>query len=198
MPKPPIQITRYPNRRFYARNESKYISLQGIEELVRAGETVEIRDSQTDEDLTRAVLTRIIMERQPDKMRLFPTDMLHCILRSNEVTTDFLRDYFRHALPYLEYLHRHSAAAMTLAQPMHWVKAWLDSIPLQRPNAPNRTPADRRRSACPACRRAGSKNSPIGRGTDRRNNRKAHNRRQARLARQGQASCPTARRVHYT
>ena len=41
MPKPPTQITRYPNRRFYARNESKYVSLPGIEELVRAGETVE-------------------------------------------------------------------------------------------------------------------------------------------------------------
>jgi polyhydroxyalkanoate synthesis repressor PhaR len=129
MAKSPILITRYPNRRFYARNESKYVSLEGIEQMIREGETVEIRDSQTDEDLTRAVLARIIMERQPEKMRLFPIDMLHGILRSNEVTTDFLRDYFRHALPYLEYLHRHSAAAMTLAQPMHWVKAWLDGIP---------------------------------------------------------------------
>ena len=78
------------------------------------------------------------MERQPDKMRLFPIDMLHGILRSNEVTTDFLRDYFRHALPYLEYLHRHSAAAMSLSQPMHWVKAWLDSIPMQQPSPPSR------------------------------------------------------------
>jgi polyhydroxyalkanoate synthesis repressor PhaR len=133
----PIQITRYPNRRFYARNESKYISLQGIEELVRSGQDVEIHDSQTDEDLTRCVLTRIIMERQPEKMRLFPTAMLHFIVRSNEMTSDFLRDYFRHALPYLEYLHRHSAAAMSLAQPMHWVKAWLDSIPrLRETNSP--------------------------------------------------------------
>jgi polyhydroxyalkanoate synthesis repressor PhaR len=142
MPKPPIQITRYPNRRFYARNESKYISLEGIEQLVRAGETVEIRDSQTDEDLTRAVLARIIMERQPEKMRLFPTDMLHCILRSNEVTSDFLRDYFRNALPYLEYLHRHSTAAMSMAQPMHWLKAWLDSVPRPRPAEAETTAAD--------------------------------------------------------
>ena len=129
MRQPPIQITRYPNRRFYARSESKYVSLQGIEDLVRGGQNVEIHDSQTDEDLTRAVLTRIIMDRQPEKMRLFPVDMLHCIVRANEMTTDFLRDYFRHALPYLEYLHRHSTAAMTLAQPMHWVKAWLDNMP---------------------------------------------------------------------
>ena len=62
-------------------------------------------------------------------MRLFPIDMLHFILRSNDVMSDFLRDYFRHSLPYLEYLQRHSAAAAkTLVQPIHWVKAWLDSI----------------------------------------------------------------------
>ncbi len=112
MPEAPVQITRYPNRRFYTRHESRYVSLQEIEGMVRDGKQVEIRDSQTDEDLTAGVLTRIIMERQPEKMRLFPIEMLHSILRSNEVMSDFLRDYFRHALPYLEYLQRHNAAAM--------------------------------------------------------------------------------------
>lgn len=123
----PIQIARYPNRRFYARHESKYVSLQEIEEMVKAGRNVEIRESQTDEDLTRSVLTRIILERQPEKMLLFPTDMLHFILRSNEVMTDFLRDYFQHSLTYLDYLQRHSGAG-TIARPIHWVKAWLDGI----------------------------------------------------------------------
>src|SRR5439155_21553596 len=63
-----------------------------------------------------------------EKMGLFPIDMLHFILRSNDVMMDFLRDYFRHALPYLEYLQRHSAAAINLVRPIHWVKAWLDRI----------------------------------------------------------------------
>ena len=31
----PILIKRYPNRRYYARNTSKYVSLQEIEELIR-------------------------------------------------------------------------------------------------------------------------------------------------------------------
>ena len=122
-----VQIARYPNRRFYARQESKYVSLPEIEEMVKAGKKVEIRESQTDEDLTRLVLTRIMLERQPEKMLLFPTDMLHFILRSNEVMTDFLRDYFRHSLTYLDYLQRHSGAG-TMARPIHWVKAWLDGI----------------------------------------------------------------------
>ncbi len=122
-----IQIKRYPNRRYYARHTSQYVSLSEIEEMVQSGQTVEIRDSQSGEDLTRIVLTQIIVERQPEKMSLFPADMLHFIVRSNDAMSDFLRDYFRHSLTYLDYLQRHSAAT-PLTQPMHWVKAWLDGI----------------------------------------------------------------------
>ena len=120
-----VQIKRYPNRRFYARNTSKYVSLQEIEEMIRQGHTVEIRDSRTGESMTRAVLAQIILERQPEKMSLFPVDMLHYILRSNDVMGGFLRDYFRHSLTYLDYLQKHGATAKELANPMHWVKAWL-------------------------------------------------------------------------
>ena len=124
----PVQIKRYPNRRYYARSTSKYVSLEEIDAMVKAGETVEIRDSQTGENLTRNVLAQIIIERQPDKMALFPTDMLHFILRANDVMSDFLRDYFRHSLTYLAFLQKHSRTAKTLVQPMHWAKAWLDGI----------------------------------------------------------------------
>src|SRR3990170_8078321 len=74
-----IQIKRYPNRRFYARNTSKYVSLPEIEEMVRAGQTVDVRDSQTGDDITHPVLTQIIMDRQPEKIALFPIEMLHSI-----------------------------------------------------------------------------------------------------------------------
>lgn len=132
-----IHIRRYPNRRFYDRNSSKYIALDDIEQMVRSGKNVEIRDSQSNDDLTGAVLTRIIVDRNPEKVNLFPTPMLHFILRSNELTNGFLRDYFRHSLTYLEYLQRHGTAA-----PMHWVKAWLDGI-RSRPAGGNGQPADR-------------------------------------------------------
>ncbi len=135
-----LQIKRYPNRRFYARHLSKYVSLQEIEAMIQAGHTVEIRDSQSDENITRLVLTQIIVDRQPEKMSLFPAEMLHFIVRSNDVMTEFLRDYFRHSLTYLEYMHRHSAAAK-LAAPMHWVKAWLDGIGAKPAAAAEAAPA---------------------------------------------------------
>ena len=128
MPEVVVQIKRYPNRRFYDLDTSKYVSQEEIEKVVLEGRRVEIRDSQTGKEITRSVLTRIIMERQPEKMLLFPPEMLHFILRANEVSTGFLRDYFQHSLTYLDYLSRHSSAAAKLAKPMHWVKAWLDSM----------------------------------------------------------------------
>jgi polyhydroxyalkanoate synthesis repressor PhaR len=123
-----IQIKRYPNRRFYARNTSKYVSLPEIEEMICAGNTVDVRDSQTGDDITHLVLTQIIMDRQPEKIALFPIEMLHSIVRSNDMMTEFLRDYFRHSLTYLEYLKQHGTSMKGLATPVHWVKAWLDGF----------------------------------------------------------------------
>jgi polyhydroxyalkanoate synthesis repressor PhaR len=131
MAEEPIQIKRYPNRRFYARNTSKYVTLPEIEEMIRQGHTIDVRDSQTDESLTHAVLAQIIMDRQPEKMSLFPVAMLHSIVRSNDVMTEFLRDYFRHSITYLDYLQQHGTMS-GMTNPMHWVKAWLDGL---RPNA---------------------------------------------------------------
>ncbi len=136
-----VHIKRYPNRRFYDLSASKYISQEDIEKLILEGRKVEIRDSQTGKEITRSVLTRIILERQPDKMLLFPTDMLHFILRANDVSTGFLRDYFQHSVTYLDYLSRHSSAASTLAQPMHWVKAWLDGMRPQQTESDEQPPA---------------------------------------------------------
>ncbi len=132
----PILIKRYPNRRYYARHLSKYVSLTDIEQLVSEGHDVQIRDSQTDEDLTRSVLTQIIMEQHPDKMALFPIDMLHLILRSNDAMSGFLRDYFRQSLTYLDYLQRHSGGPKSLVQPMHWIKMLLDTV-APKPDAPS-------------------------------------------------------------
>lgn len=124
MPAETVQIKRYPNRRFYALGSSRYVCLPDIEALIHEGKTVEIRDSQTGEDITRIVLTQMIVERHPDKISLFPPSMLHFMLRANDVVSDFLRDYFRNSLTYLEYLQQHGAMIEDIPQPMHWMKAW--------------------------------------------------------------------------
>jgi polyhydroxyalkanoate synthesis repressor PhaR len=104
------------------------VTLPEIEQMIRDGRTIEVRDSQSDEEITHSVLTQIILERQPEKIALFPVAMLHSIVRSNEVMSDFLRDYFRHSLTYLDYLQKHGTVAGGMANPMHWVKAWMEAF----------------------------------------------------------------------
>jgi polyhydroxyalkanoate synthesis repressor PhaR len=126
IPTEPIRIRRYPNRRFYATHTSRYISLPEIEKLVHDGATVEIVDSQTGEDLTRAVLVQIIAERHPEKIAMFPSAMLHSILRANDFVSDYWREYFRNSLAYLNHLQKQGASS-SFQQPMQWMKPWLDT-----------------------------------------------------------------------
>lgn len=139
MSKEHIRIKRYPNRRFYASHTSSYVSLSDIEQLIREGLTVEIVDSQSGEDLTRAVLVQIIAEQHPEKFAVFPKAMLHSILRANDVMVGFLQDYFRNSLAYLDYFQKHGSSG-PFDQPMHWMKAWLDGWPRQPGDNPEPKP----------------------------------------------------------
>jgi polyhydroxyalkanoate synthesis repressor PhaR len=140
----PIRIKRYPNRRFYASHTSRYVSLPEIEQLIREGATVEIVDSQSGEDITRSVLVQIIAEKHPDKIAMFPSAMLHSILRANDAMTKFLGEYFRSSLTYLDYFQKHGASA-SFEQPMQWMKAWLDNWPSQ--GVANRAPKSEENAA---------------------------------------------------
>jgi polyhydroxyalkanoate synthesis repressor PhaR len=123
-----VAITRYPNRRLYDRTQGRYVTLQEIAELVRQGKTVAVRDSKTGEDLTRSILTQIILEHHPERMDLLPIAVLNCMIRANGTTLMFLRDYFRQALAYLELLQR-SAPVNPFALPMAWMRTLLPGGP---------------------------------------------------------------------
>ena len=107
----PVEIRRYPNRRLYDRSRRRYVTLQEIEELVHQGRTVLVRDSRTGEDLTRSILTQILLERHPEKMEMFPVAMLHAILRANDLALEFLRGYLRQSLAALEAVQKAAPAS---------------------------------------------------------------------------------------
>lgn len=153
VPNEAIRIKRYPNRRFYDSQASKYVTLSEIERMIRKGVDVEIVDSATEEDITRVVLIQMIVEHYPEKVALFPTAMLHSILRSNDVMSEFLQDYLRNSLAYLDYFQWHGASKPA-AQPMHWMQAWLDgtSPAAGKKGARKRTTAAGRESAEMAAR----------------------------------------------
>jgi len=75
------RIKRYNNRKLYDTESSEYVSLSDIAELVRSGETVEVVDNSTGDDLTAQTLTQIILEEGKDGRHVIPSDLLHQLLR---------------------------------------------------------------------------------------------------------------------
>jgi polyhydroxyalkanoate synthesis repressor PhaR len=132
----PIQLRRYPNRRLYDCSLSCYITLADIEDLVLQGRTIAVEDSRTGEDLTRRVLTQILLERHPEKIELFPAALLQSLLRANDWAMDLWGAYLGQALLVMESLQR-PLSPMNLATP--WLATfqpgWL--APPSSPEAPS-------------------------------------------------------------
>lgn len=57
-------IKRYSNRKLYDTDESRYVTLVEIAQMVRAGEEVQIIDNRTKEDLTSVTLAQIVFEEE--------------------------------------------------------------------------------------------------------------------------------------
>ncbi len=89
-------IKKYPNRRLYDTEVSKYITLEDVRRLVIEGVEFCVKDVKSNEDLTRAILLQIISEQEHGGEPMFSTDMLTHIIRfygdsMQSVASDYLR-----------------------------------------------------------------------------------------------------------
>jgi polyhydroxyalkanoate synthesis repressor PhaR len=75
-------IKKYPNRRLYDTEDSKYITLEDIKELVMKGIDFSVKDVKTDEDLTRNILLQIIADQEHHGEPFFSTELLTQIIQS--------------------------------------------------------------------------------------------------------------------
>jgi polyhydroxyalkanoate synthesis repressor PhaR len=82
--KEPLQIRKYSNRRLYDATRSRHITAEELYQLVRDGHDVVVTDSATGADITHQVLTQMIVERDSPKLAVFPTMLLHEIIRANQ------------------------------------------------------------------------------------------------------------------
>lgn len=74
-------IKKYPNRRLYDTEISSYITIEDVRQLVIDGETFEVRDAKTGEDITRSVLLQIIAEHEEHGQPMFSTTLLSQVIR---------------------------------------------------------------------------------------------------------------------
>ena len=63
-------IKRYANRKLYDTRESRYVTLEHIAAMVRAGDDIRVVDNTTQTDMTTATLAQIIFEEEKATPRL--------------------------------------------------------------------------------------------------------------------------------
>jgi len=74
-------IKKYPNRRLYDTEISKYITLDNVRQLVMDSIDFAVKDVKTNEDLTRGILLQIIAEQEHDGEPFFSASALSQIIR---------------------------------------------------------------------------------------------------------------------
>jgi len=74
-------IKKYPNRRLYDTELSRYITLNDIQELVMQGVEFKVLDTNSGDDLTRSILLQIMLEEESGGEPLFSANMLAQMIR---------------------------------------------------------------------------------------------------------------------
>jgi polyhydroxyalkanoate synthesis repressor PhaR len=100
----PIIVKKYANRRLYDTESSAYITLDDLAGLVRGNRDFVVYDARTGDDITRTVLTQIIMDEETRGRSILPTSFLRQLI-------GFYGDSLQGVVPeYLEQMMAHFAA----------------------------------------------------------------------------------------
>jgi polyhydroxyalkanoate synthesis repressor PhaR len=79
-PSEPITIKKYANRRLYNTATSSYVTLDHLCQMVKEGVDFAVYDAKTGEDITRTVLTQIIVEEEAKGENLLPITFLRQLI----------------------------------------------------------------------------------------------------------------------
>ena len=78
--KPAVRIKKYANRRLYNTATSSYVTLDYLAQMVREGQDFTVEDAKTGEDITRSVLTQIIVEQEATGQNMLPINFLRQLI----------------------------------------------------------------------------------------------------------------------
>src|SRR5271170_7157803 len=77
---PPVVVKKYANRRLYNTESSSYITLDTLADMVRHGRDFIVYDAKSGDDITRSVLTQIIVEEEGKGPAMLPTAFLRQLI----------------------------------------------------------------------------------------------------------------------
>jgi polyhydroxyalkanoate synthesis repressor PhaR len=76
----PVIVKKYANRRLYNTATSSYVTLDDLAQLIKDGGDFVAHDAKTGEDITRSVLTQIIVEQEQKGQNLLPISFLRQLI----------------------------------------------------------------------------------------------------------------------
>ncbi|KGM32793.1 polyhydroxyalkanoate synthesis repressor [Inquilinus limosus MP06] len=75
-----MTIKKYANRRLYNTATSSYVTLENLAQMVKDGVEFVVYDAKTGEDITRSVLTQIIVEEEGKGQNMLPIGFLRQLI----------------------------------------------------------------------------------------------------------------------
>ena len=129
----PVVIRKYANRRLYDTSSKRYVNLEDIAGLVRQGADVRVVDARTGKDVTRVVLTQIIVEDAKGQPAGLPLELLRqLIVASDRAGQDFIMWYLKAAFDAYHKVQdtletRLSDIRTAALSPLHLVKSLFSS-----------------------------------------------------------------------
>jgi polyhydroxyalkanoate synthesis repressor PhaR len=96
-----VVIKKYANRRLYNTATSSYVTLDHLCQMVKNGVDFAVYDAKSGEDITRSVLTQIIVEEEAKGQNLLPINFLRQLISFYGDNLQFLVPrYLEHTMEY--------------------------------------------------------------------------------------------------
>jgi len=93
-----VIIKKYANRRLYDTSAGRYVNLEDLAAAIRNGQEIQVLDAKTGEDLTRVILTQIIVEDAKGQPTGLPLELLRqLIMASDRAGQEFIMWYLKSA-----------------------------------------------------------------------------------------------------
>jgi polyhydroxyalkanoate synthesis repressor PhaR len=102
-----VLIKKYENRRLYDTTNSRYVNLDEVAQMLQRGEDVKVVDAATGEDITRLILTQIIVEDAKTTDSNFPMDVLRqMVIASGKAGQEGTLKYMKSILDFYQDTYR--------------------------------------------------------------------------------------------
>jgi polyhydroxyalkanoate synthesis repressor PhaR len=102
-----VVIKKYENRRLYDTTNSRYVNLDEVAQLLQQGNDVQVIDAASGEDITRLILTQIIVEDAKTPESSFPLDLLRqMVVASGRASQESALQYMKAMLDVYQNAYR--------------------------------------------------------------------------------------------